>query len=328
MSTRTYLGGDAATDVLYNIENIVGSVNADTITGDANNNTIEGGLGNDTLDGGAGTDTVSYASATSAITLNLATTTAQNTVGAGTDTITNFESILGSAFNDTLTGNTGNNIIEGGAGDDVMDGAAGTDTVSYSTATAGVTVSLATATSQNTVGAGSDTITNFENLTGSSFADTLTGSTGNNIITGGGGNDTIDGGAGTDTVVFSGNRKQYTITSGSDGGGAFYTIVDNRGASPDGTDKVYGTESFQFADGTIAAASLLNASPTAKVDSTTVFRGISTVFDPRANDTLASGTALSITAIVDTLGGGTVTNFSGAGSSVTLSNGTVLTLRS
>ena len=32
-------------------------------------------------------------------------TTAQNTIGAGTDTLSGFENLTGSAFNDTLTGN-------------------------------------------------------------------------------------------------------------------------------------------------------------------------------------------------------------------------------
>jgi Ca2+-binding RTX toxin-like protein len=71
LNTRTYSGGDSAGDVLYNIENIIGSIHADTITGDANNNTIKGGLGNGVLDGGTGTDTVSYALATAGVTVNL-----------------------------------------------------------------------------------------------------------------------------------------------------------------------------------------------------------------------------------------------------------------
>ena len=60
----------------------------------------------------------------------------------------------------------------------MLTGGAGTDTVSYEHAAAGVTVSLALATAQNTVGAGSDTLSAFENLTGSHFDNVLTGSTG------------------------------------------------------------------------------------------------------------------------------------------------------
>ena len=62
----------------------------------------------------------------------------------------------------------------------MLAGGAGTDTVSYEHAAAGVTVSLALTTAQNTVGAGSDTLSGFENLTGSAFDDTLTGTGGDN----------------------------------------------------------------------------------------------------------------------------------------------------
>jgi hypothetical protein len=64
-------------------------------------------------------------------------------------------------------------------------GAAGSDTASYFDATAGLTVSLANAAAQNTIGAGVDTLLNFENLTGSNFNDTLTGNTAANIPTAG-----------------------------------------------------------------------------------------------------------------------------------------------
>ncbi len=127
--------------------------------------------------------------------------------------------------------------------------------------------------------------------------------------------------------MFSGNRSDYTVTSGSDGGGAFFTIVDNRTASPDGTDKVYGTESFTFNGTTVSAANLLIAGLVANNDSFSTIQSISTVLNPGANDTSGISSTRTITGIVDTLGGGTITNFSGAGSSVSLSNGTVLTLR-
>ncbi len=52
------------------------------------------------------------------MTVSLAVTAAQNTVGAGTDTITNTENLTGGASSDTLTGSTGNNVISGSAGND------------------------------------------------------------------------------------------------------------------------------------------------------------------------------------------------------------------
>ncbi len=199
----------AGTDTVSGFENLTGSAFDDILTGDANvniidggagNDTIQGGAGNDTLIGGTGTDRLTYAAATAAVTVNLATLTAQNTVAAGTDTISGFENLTGSAFNDTLTGNTGNNVIEGGAGNDTINGSTGTDTLSYTGAASGVTVNLALTTAQNTISAGTDTVSNFENLTGSVFDDVLTGNTGVNIIDGGAGNDIINGGSGNDTI--------------------------------------------------------------------------------------------------------------------------------
>ncbi|MFA7275357.1 MAG: calcium-binding protein [Pseudobdellovibrionaceae bacterium] len=211
----------AGSDTLSGFENLLGSAYNDTLTGDANANTIEGGLGNDTITGGAGSDTVSYKSATAAVTVNLTTTTAQNTVNAGSDTITGVENILGSAYNDNLTGDANANTIEGGLGNDTLNGGTGTDTLSYAGATAAITLSLATATAQSTGGAGSDTVSNFENLLGSGYNDTLTGDANANTINGGLGNDTIQGGlgndilsgdAGTDTLSYASAASAVTIS--------------------------------------------------------------------------------------------------------------------
>jgi hypothetical protein len=60
--------------------------------------------------------------------------------------------------------------LTGGNGDDTLTGGAGTDTSNYSTATAGVTVNLSIATAQPTVGAGTDTITEVENVAGSAVS--------------------------------------------------------------------------------------------------------------------------------------------------------------
>ena len=86
-----------------------------------------------------------------------------------------------------------------------------------------MTVSLAIGTAQNTIGAGTDTLTNFENLTGSTCNDTLTGNTGANTLSGLAGNDTLNGGAGNDTL--SGGAGNDTLNGGAgndamDGGAA------------------------------------------------------------------------------------------------------------
>jgi Ca2+-binding RTX toxin-like protein len=203
ISSGVPLSGTAGDDYIYGTvssEILSGLSGNDSIYGIAGNDTLIGGNGNDYMDGGLGVDTASYAGTSAGVTVSLLTTTAQNTVGAGTDTLTGIENLLGSSYNDTLTGDANANTIEGGLGNDTLNGGAGVDTVSYSKATVGVTVDLSLATSQNTVGAGSDLLSNFENIFGSAFADTLKGNAGANVINGGSGNDVILGKGGNDTL--------------------------------------------------------------------------------------------------------------------------------
>jgi Ca2+-binding RTX toxin-like protein len=119
LALGTGLGGDAEGDRLFNIENLTGS---------SYNDTLEGNAGNNVLAGGAGVDTVSYANATAGVTVSLAQTKAQATGGAGTDTLSGLENLIGSQFNDTLTGTSGSNLLIGLGGNDRLTGAGGNDT--------------------------------------------------------------------------------------------------------------------------------------------------------------------------------------------------------
>lgn len=236
--------GGAGSDTASGFENLLGSAFNDTLTGNSSANVIEGGLGNDTINGGSGIDTLTYSRATAGVTVNISTTTAQNTSGAGSDTILNFENLTGSAFNDTLTGSTANNIIEGGAGNDSMNGGSGTDTVTYASASSGVTVSLALTTAQNTLGAGSDTIAAFENLTGSAFGDVLTGDANANVIDGGDSNDTIQGGAGNDILIGGLGVDTLTYAGATAGITASLNTTSAQNTGGAGTDTVSAFENL------------------------------------------------------------------------------------
>ncbi|CAN5117611.1 hypothetical protein BH11PSE2_BH11PSE2_17540 [soil metagenome] len=83
---------------------------------------------NDTYVGTTGVDTLDYSGAAAAVTVNLNLTAQQNTFGAGRDTISGFENIIGSIGKDTLNGNAGANVLTGGAGADKLTGGLGADT--------------------------------------------------------------------------------------------------------------------------------------------------------------------------------------------------------
>ena len=180
-------------------DQLLGGNGDDELNGEDDNDTLEGGAGVDHLDGGDGEDTVSYFNAGPGLIVDLAAGTASNDGEGGADTLANIEYIFGSFFADSLTGDGIKNIIEGSQGADTLDGGGGSDSVAYFNDPGFVTVNLLTG--QATDGYGdTDTISNFEDIIGSSGADQLTGDAGANLLEGLGGGDTLDGGDGEDFV--------------------------------------------------------------------------------------------------------------------------------
>jgi Ca2+-binding RTX toxin-like protein len=256
--------GGGGTDKLIGIEHVYGSAFNDTLTGNAEANMMVGGAGNDVVSGGKGDDTLwgsagndtldggdgddylvggagddivkggagwdwsSYEDATAGVTVDLNKTTAQNTGGGGTDTLSGVEHLYGTKFNDTLTGDAKDNYLWGDAGDDklyggagddhlsggagvnVIDGGAGFDTVDYAFSDKGVTINLSGAPApQIPIPDGVDTIISVEAAMGSTYADYIVGNdaenylfgdAGNDVLFGVNGNDTLDGGDGDDIL--------------------------------------------------------------------------------------------------------------------------------
>ncbi len=132
---------------------LAGSSSNDAIHGLGGDDTLHGGGGNDVLDGGAGPDTADYSGALSGVHVDLSATGAQDTGGAGVDTLVSIANLSGSGHDDTLTGNNQANTLSGQAGNDILFGAGGDD-----------------------------------NLAGGAGNDVLNGGAGNDVIDGGAGN--------------------------------------------------------------------------------------------------------------------------------------------
>ena len=221
---------------------VEGDVGADTMIGGGGNDLMQASFGTDAdvIDGNGGTDTCSFLNHGDAVRVDLNISGPQDTLGAGMDTFSDCESLLGGNGADTLIGDGGPNSLLGLGGDDTLrpgpgaindtvDGGAGTgDTVDYSDVTpSGVTLTLATAVAQNTGAYGMDTIAATENITGTPFADSLTGNTEINRIEGGDGVDTINLGDNDDVFdSFDALADTVDCGAGSDSGFASEPGVD------------------------------------------------------------------------------------------------------
>lgn len=144
LATGTGSGAEAANDLYFGVENVVGSLFNDRLTGDANVNRLNGLAGNDVLDGGAGNDVLvgglgadtliggagdqdaaSYQEASAGVIVNLVT---GGTGGeAAGDTYSGIEYVYGSQFGDQIIGDGAINRLTGGGGNDWLDGAGGND---------------------------------------------------------------------------------------------------------------------------------------------------------------------------------------------------------
>jgi len=222
---------------------IIAGKGADSIVTGLGADTINGGFNADTLNGGGGIDTVTYVDSAAGVTVDL-TDNANNAGGdAEGDVLFNFENIVGSKFDDSLTGNSLNNLIEGRKGADSIDGGLGIDTVSFATSEFTVIVDL-------TAGAGfggdatGDEYVNIENIIGSDVepedprfrvGDFLVGNGAANLIDGRLGDDVLIGEGGNDTLLAGNGRDTLEGGTGADiisgGSGDDWVIYENSSAA-------------------------------------------------------------------------------------------------
>ena len=248
------------TDTLHaNIDGAWGSEYDDTITGDGDTQFIWSGGGNDTINAGGGLDLVTpgdgndvvdggaepqgeevndldifYVNdSTGPTTVDLGAGTASG-AGIGTDQVTDFENVVGSNFDDTITGDQSSNILFGGRGNDQLRGAQGFDYAAYWFAASAVNANLQTRTSTGTttldaqgndLSEGTDAFLDIEGLLGTmNFNDVLVGDNQDNYIDGDGGDDNLSGGGGDDWFV--GGLGSDTV----DGGAGSFDFWDYYGS--------------------------------------------------------------------------------------------------
>jgi Ca2+-binding RTX toxin-like protein len=184
LATHVGHGGYAEGDVIFEIENLIGSTFGDTLIGDSNANTIDGGDGNDIIHGGGGLDM-----------------------------------LKGGDGNDTLYSDNSIASFYGGADIDTVDFAGRTVSPYYYHQPGGVYVNLLhhivdyDGPFHHEWGP-EGTIFGVENVNGTNYADTLIGDYGNNVLAGNGGNDTLAGGFGNDTFNFA--RTNGVVDFGND----------------------------------------------------------------------------------------------------------------
>lgn len=131
--------------------------------------------------------------------------------------------ITGSELDDDMTGGDGDDTFVGNDGADTLDGGSGWDTVNYgalefvngNNGFAGVTVNLTNGTATDAFGK-SDTLSNIEQVNGSSGSDDLTGDGENNNLNGNGGDDLLDGAGGDDFLMGGEGDDQITTGAGED----------------------------------------------------------------------------------------------------------------
>jgi Ca2+-binding RTX toxin-like protein len=264
-------------DTLQNIDGVLGGPFDDTLTGNAGTNFLfgEGGndtiatggntgstdspdgavnglfdfvggdtifddlpSGNDSFTGGAGLNVLSYEEAEGPVNVDLSTGTA---TGDGNDTVSDFQAVVGSEFDDTLTGSGadegfegrgGNDTIDGGGGTDflvlfdfqnslvnLMDGTGSGDAIWFSdVGVRAVPQQLALTGIEDVWGSfeEDDDITGDDGpnrLFGIGGNDSLSGLGGNDLLVAGTGTDTLDGGDGDDTCLFGENVSNCETTA-------------------------------------------------------------------------------------------------------------------
>jgi Ca2+-binding RTX toxin-like protein len=230
----------AGVDTLISIEYATGTTGDDMITGNAAANFLGGAGGNDTFHGSAGADTINGGNGDDVLTF--AGSLVAEVING--NHLTSVETVFGSGFGDLFAQHVsaaqnvnlgaGNDTLAASGGYGTIDGGEGIDEISFGAGFGG----FALLAGGIIVDLGLTTITGFENISGSAYADFFAGDAGDNSIdggngddsvSGGGGNDTLEGGAGNDFFNFEAAPGNGVVTVMDFAGTGDYLQLDNGG---------------------------------------------------------------------------------------------------
>lgn len=231
-----FLYGDAGANWLWGIGG------GDTLDGRDGDDVIEVGNGLNTLIGGNGVDTASFFNNndfTSGVRVNLTLQGAAQDTTGGMMTLTGFENISGSAFNDELTGDAATNVLAGRSGNDILNGGDGGDTLLGDGMISAITTQGGSGPIQTiddvAVQQANPALSGNDTLRGGAGMDTLKGGGGDDLLLGGADNDVIQGGDGIDTV-------SYEDAVNNIGVGVYLWRASNHSQGDGGVDQITGVE--------------------------------------------------------------------------------------
>jgi len=275
--------GDAADDILIDIEGIEGTVGNDTmIAGDigvvfrgldgddhlyggAGANTLDGGTGNDHIYPGIGADfiqdsdlvTIDYSSATTGIQILWNNYNdrfeGHSSIAEGDrfyDTWLGYMTLIGSDFDDDLMGRphrSGTILFNSIFGDETIYGGGGNDTIKVQT---GNNIAYG--------GTGDDTILADPlrgPATGSDGVNRLYGEEGNDTITGGAAADFLYGGSGWDWIDPGTDAEADLVDLGEDGGGLKFTA---KGSASNGYGAIVDLSTMTVSENRLGSAPVAN----------------------------------------------------------------------
>ena len=312
----------ADSDLVSEIENVIGGSGNDLLSGDDAANVLDGGpgsdlysggngddtlvagSGDDTYAGGLGTDTYFAESATSNLTVDMVSGLV---TGFGSDKISEIENVTTGDGDDVVTGDAESNTVSTGSGDDRVSAGAGDDRINsgqgddFISGGAGHDT-LDGSSGQNTliftgtdlplnidlnagtsIGLGNDKFSNFQNVRSGAGDDQIFGDYLNNEISGGAGNDTISGGQGDDAL--DGNSGADTLSYANTSSNIDVDLSASQ-ANGQGSDTVKGFENVVTGSG----ADSVTGTTTNNVITTGL--GNDVIFGSTGDDALDAGSGI------------------------------------